>query len=170
VAKMFSLKAGSLPSKGRAGDCYFTTDSKQIYIAVADGALLNLADLLSGAVPHVRVVGPPGEKGLQGEKGTKGDKGERGEKGTKGDKGDTGPRGKDGYGRDGDTGPQGKPGEAGPAGAPGRDGGRLDATVLAEIKLELKALRGAVKQSDDYLEYLKEKVAKGRKSPPTTKV
>jgi len=176
VGKLFSLKAGSLPSKGRAGDCYFTTDSKEVYIAVADGALLNLADLLSGAMPHVRVVGPQGEQGIRGMSGARGAKGEPGTPGKDADVHvNLAPEVTAAIQRavadavahlplpEGREGQPGRPGPKGDPGDPGRDGQRIDAVVLAEIKLELKALRDAVKQSDDYLAYLKGK-AQRRKS------
>lgn len=112
MAKLFSLKSGSLPSTARAGDCYFTTDTKQIFIAVADGTVLNLADLLSGAVPHVRVVGPPGERGQAGiDSHVPGPKGDKGDPGRDGQTGAQGKPGRDGVGRDGQTGKPGRDGK-----------------------------------------------------------
>ena len=150
MAKLFSLKSGSLPSKGVAGDCYFTTDTKQVFIAVADGALLNLADLLSGAVPHVRQVGPVGERGPAGiNSQVPGLKGDRGSAGRDGKTGPQGSAGRDGVGRDGQTGKpgrDGKDGRNGVDGKPGKDGapgkdGNVCYVGPAEIEAACVAIR-----------------------------
>jgi len=120
MAKLLSTKSTRLPSKGNPGDVFFVTDQKAFYIAIGDGTLINLADLLSGAVPHVRAVGPQGEAGPRGEKGDAGPQGPRGEKGTAGNDGQQGPVGP--KGADGLPGPAGKDGKDGKDGAPGPQG------------------------------------------------
>lgn len=123
MAKFHSTKTSRLPSKGAPGDAYLATDTGQIYFAIADGTLLNLADLLSGASASVRTVGPKGETGLQGAPGALGPAGQRGEKGTPGEKGDQGPMGARGAdGLPGATGKEGKPGPKGEKGAGGNTG------------------------------------------------
>lgn len=155
VAKLKSLPQSKLPSTAKAGEVFYTTDSKQVFFAIADGSLLSLGDLLSGAVPHVKVVGPPGEKGDRGDKGDVGLPGQRGEKGTKGDKGDTGPAGKDGgMGRDGDRGKPGRdgldsvvPGPAGPRGEKGDCGDKgAPGSVVVVGDEELQAAIVALKK------------------------
>ena len=155
MAQLLSTKASGLPSKGEPGDVYFVPDQKTFHLVIADGSLINLADLLSAAVPHVRQVGPAGERGLQGapgpagpqgirgEKGTIGGKGEPGAKGEKGADGLPGPAGKDG--RDGKAsivpGPPGPRGEKGDRGEKGEPG---DITVVgdAELLAAVEKLRG----------------------------
>jgi hypothetical protein len=123
MAKLISVKSNRLPSKAETGDVFFVTDQKTFYIAIADGSLINLADLLSGAVPHVRQVGPKGEPGLQGAPGPAGPIGPRGDKGTDGaagPQGPVGPKGSDGlHGQRGNPGTDGARGETG---APGLQG------------------------------------------------
>jgi hypothetical protein len=121
MPKILSVKKA--PSKGDVGDVFFITSTREFYLAVADGSLLNLADLLSGAVPHVREVGPQGDRGLPGPPGPPGSQGERGEKGTDGTPGQQGPVGP--AGADGHPGPPGQNAEAGapgPRGEKGADG------------------------------------------------
>ncbi len=122
MAKLFSTKLHRLPSKATPGDVYFCTDSKDLFLAVGDGSLLNVADLFSGAVPHVRTVGPQGEIGATGAPGPIGLTGQRGERGTDGSPGATGPAGVDGKSITGPMGPRGERGLTGPAGPQGLHG------------------------------------------------
>ncbi len=148
MPKLLSTKATRLPSKGEVGDVYFVTDQKTFYIAIADGSLINLADLLSGAVPHVREVGPQGVRGLQGAPGPAGPQGERGDKGTQGEKGEPGAKGDCGAnglpgspGKTGHDGVRGETGVAGPQGLKGdkgergEKGERGDLTVVEDSEL-----------------------------------
>jgi hypothetical protein len=138
MAKLLSMK--KLPDKVTPGDVVFLTGTREFYIAIADGSLLNLADLLSGAVPHVRAVGPQGaqgEKGLPGEAGLAGPRGEKGTPGEKGDAGTPGAKGADGLpgatGKEGKRGPKGDKGdkgEAGERGAAGPKGEKGDITFV----------------------------------------
>lgn len=150
MAKLLSTKSNRLPSKGEAGDVYYVTDQKVFYVAIADGALLSLSDLLSGAVPHVRTVGPQGTQGLTGAPGPVGAAGPRGEKGTPGNdgaQGPVGPSGADGHhgdrgkpgadGRHGAPGPQGPAGAQGPAGPQGPQGPAGDITVVGDAELQV---------------------------------
>jgi hypothetical protein len=127
MAKLLSMK--KLPPNAAPGDVVFLTGSREFYIAIADGSLLNLADLLSGAVPHVRCAGPQGaqgEKGLPGEAGLAGPRGEKGTPGEKGDAGTPGAKGADGLpgatGKEGKRGPKGDKGDKGDAGERGAAG------------------------------------------------
>jgi hypothetical protein len=161
MAKLLSTKSNRLPSKGESGDVYYVTDQRTFYVAIADGSLLNLSDLLSGAVPHVRQVGPQGSQGLTGAPGPVGAAGPRGEKGTPGNdgaQGPVGPSGADGHhgdrgkpgadGRDGAQGPQGPAGAQGPVGPQGPQGPAGDITVVGDEELQaavakLKAQKAA---------------------------
>lgn len=158
MARLFSTKVSQLP-KARPGDAAFCTDTKQVFIAVADSSWLDLADLLSGAVPHVRQVGPQGERGDPGSKGDRGDRGERGEHGTPGKQGDTGSKGERGSdGLHGQTGKPGKDGKdsfvPGPCGGKGdkgdrgEPGPRGDVLIVGESELAsaVKALRNELLQ------------------------
>ena len=102
---LFSTKSSRLSSKGEPGSAYYCTDTHDVYYAIADGTLLNLSDIFSGATV-ARAVGPQGERGLQGAKGDQGPAGKDGQPGLKGDKGDKGERGEKG-----DKGDKGEPGD-----------------------------------------------------------
>jgi hypothetical protein len=120
------------PSKGVPGDAYWiqnaATNTHDIYIAIADGTLVNLSDLINHQ-PSALAVGPAGERGPQGPPGRDGVDGVAGVNGRdgvsvsgpKGEKGDSivGPPGRDGRdGVDGKsiTGPQGDKGDKGDRG------------------------------------------------------
>src|ERR1700722_11463441 len=62
-------KENQLPSTGQPGEVFYVSATKATYFALADGAVVNLNDLLSGSVPHVRAVGPQGEPGIPGRDG-----------------------------------------------------------------------------------------------------
>lgn len=158
MAKLLSTKSNRLPSKAAPGDVFFVTDQKTFYVAIGDGSLINLADLLSGAVPHVRVVGPQGAPGLPGPQGLAGPQGERGEKGTTGHdggQGPVGPKGADGLpgtaGKAGEDGRDGKdsvvPGPPGPKGNKGEKGDKGDISYIyvgaAEVEAAHKEIRAA---------------------------
>lgn len=138
MAKLISVQ--KLPAKVAPGDVVFLTGSREFYVAIADGSLLNLADLLSGAVPHVRTVGPQGSQGEKGQPGEAGSTGPRGEKGTSGEKGEAGapgargargPAGHDGKdGAQGAAGPKGEKGETGAQGLKGDKGEAGDVTFI----------------------------------------
>lgn len=106
------INARNLPSKGTPGNVYRDASSKEMFLALGDGTLVSINDLLS--VRNVRTVGPQGEQGragldsqvpgpagrdgrdgkdstVPGPAGPKGEKGDRGAsiKGDKGDKGDS---------------------------------------------------------------------------------
>lgn len=77
MSKVISTKQGRLPSKGTPLDIYFCTDTKETFIAIGNGQLFSLPDLLAGA-HAVPAVGPRGEQGLAGTAVAKGDKGDQG--------------------------------------------------------------------------------------------
>ena len=119
-----------LPSKGAVGSVYRDAYSKKMFLAVADGTLISIDDLLSER-DRVRAVGPAGEQGRQGEQGPQGVPGANGKDGAAGPVGPVGPHGKDGIsitgkqglqGERGLTGPPGPQGETGPQGAQGPQG------------------------------------------------
>jgi len=162
MSKLFSSKTSGLPSRGNPGDVYFTVDTHAVYLALGDGTLFNVNDLMSGG-GTARVVGPPGPQGPQGIPGPQGEPGERG------------PAGRDG--RDGAIGPKGDRGDSapiaietlrGPKGERGADGKDGDAGVaVAELRNEVVTLRNEVKALIDadkhkgqYLNWLREKAAK----------
>jgi hypothetical protein len=126
------INAKKLPSKGAVGNVYRDASSKEMFLAVADGTLISISDLLSER-DRVRAVGPPGDAGKDGAPGAMGPQGPPGAKGDpgdvsivsgpKGERGDPGPQGlpgKDGRdGRDGKDGATGATGAQGPQGIPG---------------------------------------------------
>jgi hypothetical protein len=159
MAKLYSLKNGKLPSKGEPGCAYFCTDTKTVWIADAEGVLLNLNDIMAGATSQVRAVGPVGEKGDRGEPGPAitGATGERGPAGRDGnDSTVPGPRGLRGFaGRDGKDGkdstvpgPKGDKGDliVGPRGEKGERG---DVSIIADADLQ-KAFEKHKRRFIDY--------------------
>jgi hypothetical protein len=156
-------KENQLPSTGRPGEVFYVSATKSTYFALADGSVVNLNDLLSGATPHVRCVGPQGEPGIPGRDGIgingrdgrdgkdsniPGPPGERGRDGQSiiGPKGDSiiGPQGRPG--RDGTPGSIGPRGERGEKGDTGATGPRGDVCIVGEGELQeaLKAARQAL--------------------------
>lgn len=112
------INSRKLPSKGVVGNVYRDASSKRLYIAVADGSLVDLGDLLSEARPVVRAVGPQGDPGKDGTPGAQGPAGAQGNPGPRGDISIvSGPKGERG-----DSGPQGIPGKDGRDGIDGKDG------------------------------------------------
>jgi hypothetical protein len=111
-------KENRLPSKAQPGDVFYVSATKATYFTVADGTLLNLSDLLAGSVPHVRAVGPAGEKGdsIIGATGAAGRDGRDGK-----DSNIPGPRGETGQPGQTIIGPKGERGEPGRAGRDGAD-------------------------------------------------
>ena len=93
MSKLFSMKLNKFPEKGTCGDVYFSSDTRETFIALGDGRLFPLAGLLS--VAPGAGVGPQGPQG------------------------DRGPAGSDAKpavdGRDESRGLLGLPGETGPA-------------------------------------------------------
>lgn len=115
------LNVRQLPSKGNVGDVYRVNSTGLLFIAIGDGTLISLDDLLS---PRGRVlaVGPQGETGRQGEPGPKGDTGAPGKDGAPGPVGPVGEHGKHGQSIIGRTGLQGERGLTGPVGPQGPQG------------------------------------------------
>jgi hypothetical protein len=156
-------KENQLPSTGRPGEVFYVSATKSTYFALADGSVVNLNDLLSGATPHVRCVGPQGEPGIPGRDGI-GINGRDGRDGKDSNiPGPPGERGRDGQSICGATGSRGEPGRAGrdgkngadsivpgPAGkdsqVPGPKGERGDVCIVGEGELQdaLKAARQAL--------------------------
>jgi hypothetical protein len=146
-----------LPSKGAVGSVYRDSNTKEMFLAVADGTLVSLADLLSER--NIRAVGPPGEAGRQGAPGSQGARGVDGKNGVAGPVGPIGPHGTNGIsitgktglqgerGLTGPPGPQGDRGPTGPAGPQGEKGDVLLAgppemiAAVAQARHELLALR-----------------------------
>jgi len=168
MASLFSVRSNRLPSKGTVGDVYFTTDCHEIYICAGDGTLLNLKDLLSGAVPHTRAVGPKGEAGPQGSPGADG----RTVIGPRGPQGAPGERGADGKTPSRQEiaeivrslAPELR-GEPGVQGCPGRDAVAhvsLDAVAesrIAALEQTVQALLDANKKGRSYIAWLQSRVA-----------
>ncbi len=125
------INTRQLPSKGAVGNVYRDAFSKKMYLAVADGTLVLLDDLLS-ARDRVIAVGPAGEQGRQGEPGPQGVPGANGKDGAPGPVGPVGPHGTNGIsitgktGRDGERGLTGPQGPQGPQGATGAKGDKGD--------------------------------------------
>jgi hypothetical protein len=146
MAQFHSMNSARLPQRGVVGDVYMATETRDLFIAVADGRLIPLAGLLNpvtvqgarGEKGDTGVAGGTGPRGLQGPAGrdgvdgksVSGPKGPRGAQGPKGDPGKDGRNGIDG--KDGATGAQGPQGPAGPAGAVLYVG---DAEMAAAVKV-----------------------------------
>lgn len=107
--------AKTLPSKGNVGDVYRVSTTGDMFLAVGDGTLVSLSDLLSER-NRVRAVGPQGETGRQGAAGRDGRDGVNGTNGKDGANGISGPKGECGV-----PGPQGIPGKDGRDGTNGKD-------------------------------------------------
>ncbi len=138
----------SLPSKGIAGDVYRVSTTGDMYLAVGDGTLILLKDLLSTR-DRVVAVGPAGETGRQGEPGRNGRdgvdgrNGKDGADGMAGSKGERGPQGAQGIpGKNGTNGVDGKSivGPQGPKGDKG-DPGEVLYVGPAELEAAVKQLR-----------------------------
>jgi|HubBroStandDraft_5_1064220.scaffolds.fasta_scaffold07849_4 hypothetical protein len=114
------INARNLPSRGTPGNVYRDATTKELFLAVGDGTLVSIADLLSER--NIRAVGPQGETGRQGEPGPQGENGLPGRDGAPGPVGPTGPHGTNGISITGKTGPQGERGLTGPAGPQGPQG------------------------------------------------
>jgi hypothetical protein len=111
------LKESKLPTSASPLDCFWTTDSHRLFVALGDGSVVCLNDLLTNAgAVRQGPPGPPGNDGKDavcvcraGRDGAQGPPGQTivGPKGDKGDKGDTivGPVGPQGI-----PGPKGEPG------------------------------------------------------------
>jgi len=99
------IAASLLPTHADAGTVYWCRDTAQCWIAMADGCLLNLSELVSGRVPYVAVLGPQGPPG---------------------------PPGKD---RDQNRGPAGPPGPIGLIGPPGPQGPKGDVLIPNDSEL-----------------------------------
>jgi len=164
MAKLFSTKTSGLPSRGNPGDVYFAVDTGTVYLALGDGTLFNVNDLMAGG-GVARVVGPRGEKGDPGPAGN--DSIVPGPQGTAGRDGRDGAQGPPGVGKQGDPGPQGKRGDDG---KPGRDGKDGDAgKAVAELKNEIQSLKATVnalldmnKRAGEYIEWLRARAAARR--------
>jgi hypothetical protein len=116
------INTRNLPSKGKPGDVYRDASSTRMYIALGDGSLCDLGDLLSEARPAVRLVGPPGPQGHQGIPGPVGPVGNDGKDGEPGPVGPAGQHGAPGQSITGKTGLQGERGLTGPPGPQGVQG------------------------------------------------
>lgn len=110
MANFYSVK--DLPGKGEPGSAYALRKPGggfDIYIAIADGTLIDLASLLQPRAPLA--VGPQGLPGKDGRDGVDGKLGRDGSNGRDGRHGTDGKDGRDGI--------DGKPGLQGPKGEPG---------------------------------------------------
>jgi hypothetical protein len=114
------INTRQLPSKGKAGDVYRDSHTKELFLAVGDGTLVAISDLLS--TRNLRTVGPQGETGRDGAPGPQGETGLPGRDGAPGPVGLAGPHGTNGISITGKTGPQGERGLTGPAGPQGPQG------------------------------------------------
>jgi hypothetical protein len=165
MAKLYSCKTSGLPSRGNSGDVYFASDTGAVYLALGDGTLFNVNDLMKGG-GVARVVGPKGEKGdtVVGPAGPQGPPGKDGKDSTipgppgpKGDKGSDAPRPQvEAFrGPKGDQGPAGKDGDA------GQEVAALNARMAA-LESTVQALLDMNKQASAYIEFLRARAAARR--------
>jgi len=89
------INTRQLPSKGAVGNVYRDAFSKKMFLAVADGTLVALDELLS-ARDRIIAVGPAGEQGREGPAGPQGPPGGDGKDGQPGPVGQIGPHGANG--------------------------------------------------------------------------
>lgn len=156
--KLHSALTSRLPSKGNAGDVFYCTDTGNVYLAVADGTLLDMASLLNPTAAAL-AVGPKGEPGIAGAPGARGEKGEKGDKGEVGPEGKAGSQGragKDGHdgqrGKEGARGERGERGSQGPQGIQGPQGEKGErGDVLYVGKLEIEAAAEKMRQERAWL-------------------
>jgi hypothetical protein len=89
-----ALPGGATGDRGHAepGTVFFCRDTQNCFIAMADGCLLNLSELVNGTVPcvHVPVPGERGSDGANGKDGRDGKDGADGKTGAQGPKGEPG--------------------------------------------------------------------------------
>jgi hypothetical protein len=158
-----TLSEHFVPETGVFGDVWLAKAEQSFWYATRDGRVVNLSDVLNQVPAHT----PP----RHGKDGCDGRTGPRGEA-------IVGAPGRDG--RDGKDstipgpvstvpGPAGPKGEIGPQGRPGPDSATVLAAARAEIaslrsafadlSLQVRAVREMNSQAEQYLEYLKTKVA-----------
>jgi hypothetical protein len=111
MSKLFSMKLNKFPEKGTCGDLYFSSDTRETFIALGDGRLFPLAGLLS--VAPGAGVGPQGPQGERGPAGSDAKPAVDGRDGKPGIQGPAGPAGKDGKSIMGPAGPTGAQGPRG---------------------------------------------------------
>jgi hypothetical protein len=115
MANFHSMNSARLPAKGIVGDVYMATETRKLFIAVADGRLIPLEGLLNPVTVE-------GARGAQGEPGPAGGIGPRGLQGAPGRDGADGKSVSGPTGQRGATGAQGLPGKDGRDGIDGKDG------------------------------------------------
>jgi hypothetical protein len=120
MPKFYTMKASKLPSRSEVGDLFFTSDTRESFVCVGDGRLVNLNGLLS--CQPITEIGPQGERGLKGDAGERGPQGVPGVQGEPGKNGSVGPAGRNGA--NGLPGQTGKPGNDGAVGAQGPAGAK----------------------------------------------
>jgi len=159
------LTENLVPDRAPFGTVFVCRDTQQVWIAVRSEEVLNLSDVLEGK--NV-LASKPAKHGRDGKDGVsiKGDRGERGEASTV-----AGPAGRNGI--DGARGAVGLQGLKGDKGDPSTVAGPDTAAVLAAARAEIATIRGefadlkfivnaiheVTTQADQYIAYLKAKVA-----------
>jgi hypothetical protein len=152
-----------IPETAEFGTVWCARDTGAIWYATRSGVVVNLTDVLNGVVAHT----PPrhGKDGIDGRDGAKGDPGRAAV-------GIQGPPGRDAVGIQGPPGinVKGDKGDRGEASTvPGPDTSTVLAAARAEIaaihaefadlKLTVQAIHEMNRQADEYIAYLKAKVA-----------
>jgi hypothetical protein len=156
-----------VPETAPFGSVFVCRDSQQVWIAVRSEEVLNLSDILDGK--NV-LASRPAKNGINGKDGIS-VKGERGERGADGKDGRPGKDGRDAVGIAGPQGRAGKDCQCKTADAEKRiavlesnlsqncaEFSKLVQTV-ADQKAALDALVSMNKQSGEYIEWLRERVA-----------
>lgn len=159
MANFHSMNSSRLPAKGVVGDVYMATETRDLFIAVADGRLIPLAGLLN-PVTVVGARGPQGETGVAGGIGPHGLQGPAGRDGVdgksvsgpKGSRGATGATGKDG--RDGVDGKDGATGAQGPQGIQGPKGDKGDVLYVGDAEMEAAVKEARAAMIDQHARFL----------------
>lgn len=166
-ASFRALKEKQIPNRANPLDAFWSTDTHKVFVAVGQGEVLCLSDLLQFGTGKALLIGPEGPAGAPCIC----------KNGRDGRDGVDGRDGNDGRDAIGAVGPQGR---AGADGVPGKDAPQrveLD-NLLIESRREIKKLRaefdalkadfdgivGMNKKSSEYLAWLRERAAQRRAS------
>jgi hypothetical protein len=155
-----SVKEKQVPNRANRLDVFWTTDSHKLFVAIGDGEVVSLSDLITYGSP-AKCIGPEGPAGAPCIC-------------RNGKDGKDGRDGKDGVGRDGQTivGPPGRTGPAGADGAPSPHRVELENLKIehdrevkklrqefAALQRDFRAILDMNKKAGEYVEFLRAKAA-----------
>jgi hypothetical protein len=159
-----------IPETAEFGEVFCARDTGAVWYATRSGVVVNLTDVLNGVVAHT-----PPRHGKDAPPAKDGAKGERGERGADGKDGRDG---KDGVGQVGAVGPQGRTGRdcvchteiaeqrLAAVENSSRDARSDNVSLKAQLAIVSATVQGLIdmnKQSGEYIEWLRERVARRAK-------